>query len=79
MDSKIGSPRDSSEELLPLHELLRRTGCRRSTIYAWIQRGLFPAPVRLGPRRVAWRKSEVDHWIATRARAAGRGPASGNS
>ena len=78
MDCKVGSPGDNAEELLPLHEVLRRTGCRRSTIYAWIQRGHFPAPVRLGPRRVAWRRSEIDFWIATRARAAGRGPAPGN-
>jgi prophage regulatory protein len=79
MDSEDGSPGDSFEQLLPLHEVLRRTSCRRSTIYAWIQKALFPAPVRLGPRRVGWRKSELDHWIATRARAAGRGPAQGNS
>ncbi|WP_267427852.1 AlpA family phage regulatory protein [Methylobacterium sp. GC_Met_2] len=25
----------------------------RSTLYAWIQAGLFPSPVRLGPGRIA--------------------------
>ena len=71
MDSADDSPDGSSEVLLPLEEVLRRTACKRSTLYRWIKKGLFPASVKLGPRRVAWRKSEVDRWIATRSRAGG--------
>lgn len=52
--------------------LLRRpkveilTGLGRSSIYFLIQKGDFPAPVRLGLRSVAWRESEVLQWIASR-------------
>lgn len=40
----------------------------RSTIYLMIQRGEFPAPVKLGRRAVAWRTEDVDDWIQRRER-----------
>ena len=49
--------------------LLRRpdveavTGLSRSTLYAKMAKGDFPRPMRLGPRAVAWRESDVQHWI----------------
>lgn len=39
------------------------TGLPRSTLYALIKRNLFPKPVKIGDRSVAWVKSEVDAWI----------------
>lgn len=42
--------------------VLRMTGLGRSTIYRWIADGSFPAPVRLGPRAVAWRWSDLARW-----------------
>ena len=52
-----------------------RTGLSRSTIYQYIQNGVFPKPVPLGPRAVGWLESDVSEWIAARvkiARAGGR-------
>lgn len=52
--------------------LLRRplvselTGLPRSTLYDYIRRGLFPAPVRLGARSVAWHSHQVLAWIESR-------------
>ena len=40
----------------------------RSTIYLMIQRGEFPAPVKLGRRAVAWRAEDVEDWIQRRER-----------
>jgi prophage regulatory protein len=54
---------DQGEVLESLDAVMRRTASKRSTIYSWIAQGLFPAPVRIGPRRVAWRKQDVDQWI----------------
>ena len=34
-----------------------------------IARGLFPRPVMLSPNRIAWRKSDVTAWKASRPRA----------
>ena len=42
------------------------TGLSRAWIYAAMQRGDFPRPVRIGRRAVAWPKSAVDAWIEDR-------------
>ncbi len=51
---------------LRLPEVLERTGLSRSTIYARLERKLFPKPVSLGARAVGWIESEVDEWIRQR-------------
>jgi len=43
-----------------------RTGLRRSTIYAKIAEGEFPAPVRLGTRAVGWIEGEILEWLQSR-------------
>jgi len=43
-----------------------RTGLARSTLYQMMQTGLFPKPVRIGGRAVAWPETEVDAWIEAR-------------
>ena len=56
----------------PRHCILRRkqvearTGLSRSTIYARIKAGTFPAPVSLGPRAVGWLDRDVERWICDR-------------
>lgn len=55
--------------LLRLPQVEERTGCKKSKIYADIKDGRFPAPVRLGPKSVAWRSDEIAHWINNRPRA----------
>lgn len=47
-------------------EVEAKTGLRRSQIYALLNRGSFPKPVRLGSRAVGWDSDEVDQWIAKR-------------
>ena len=55
------------ERFLRRPEVLAATGIRAtSTLYDYMARGLFPAPVKLGPRIVAWRESDVRSWIASR-------------
>ena len=60
---------DSGRQLARLPVVLKLTGLGRSTIYRWIADGSFPAPVRLGPRVVAWRMSDLDRWTQSRATA----------
>ncbi|MBX7187805.1 MAG: AlpA family phage regulatory protein [Vicinamibacteria bacterium] len=38
-----------------------RTWCWRNAI-----RGAFPAPVKLGPSRIAWRATDIEAFIASR-------------
>lgn len=42
------------------------TGLSRSTIYEMMDRGVFPRPVRIGRRAVAWRESDIAAWQAQR-------------
>lgn len=46
-----------------------RTGLSRSSIYAAIKVGNFPAPVSLGEKSVGWLQHEIDAWIASRVAA----------
>lgn len=45
--------------ILRLPAVKAETGASRSTIYLRMQQGLWPKPVRLGPRSVGWPASEV--------------------
>ncbi len=48
--------------------VVRFTGLGRSTIYRMIAAKEFPGPVKLGPRAVGWRWSDLDTWSDTRPR-----------
>jgi prophage regulatory protein len=49
-----------------------QTGVKKSTLYAHMDQGLFPRPVKLGARFAAWPSTEVDAII--NARIAGKSP-----
>ena len=67
----------SSPLILRRPQVEARTGLSRSTLYQYIQGGLFPRPVSLGPRAVGWLESEVNAWIAARTKAVRPGTAPG--
>ena len=49
--------------LLRMPAVMHRTGLPRSTIYAWIARGTFPAPIRMvGSRMIVWRAVDIAIW-----------------
>lgn len=60
----------SSASFLRAPAVCKRLGVSRASIYAWIARGEFPAPVKLGPRLSAWSLAEIEDW--ERARMAAR-------
>lgn len=49
-------------------EVARFLGCSRSSLVRWAADGEFPQPVKIGPRRVAFRRSEIEAWLADRPR-----------
>jgi prophage regulatory protein len=63
-------PAPSASDLIPvflrLPSVIRVTGLGRSTIYRLMAEQKFPCPVRLGPRAVAWRRSEIEAWSDAR-------------
>jgi prophage regulatory protein len=49
--------------LIRRKEVEALTGLARSTIYERIKQGVFPAPVSLGAKAVAWVNTEIQEWI----------------
>ena len=52
--------------ILRRKQVEKRTGLSRSTIYAKIATGEFPAPIALGARAVGWVESDINSWIESR-------------
>ena len=54
---------EKAKRFIRLPEVINRTGYQRTSIYEKISEGTFPAPIKLGPRAVAWVSEEIDKWI----------------
>ena len=56
--------------LLRRVEVLALCGLSKSALHRLVERGLFPAPVPLGPRASRWVAHEVEAWVRGHARCA---------
>ena len=65
-DPKSTRAETTTAVFLRMPTVMRMTGLGRSTIYRLIADQKFPCPVRLGPRAVAWRRSDLDQWSEAR-------------
>ena len=54
------------DRIMRLPEVLGYTGISVATLYRWMQEGLFPKQVQLGPNAVGWRESVIASWIEGR-------------
>jgi prophage regulatory protein len=54
------------DAILKLGAVSEITGVPASSVYRKVQRGEFPAPVKLGETASGWLLSEVEAWIAKR-------------
>ncbi|MEH3107113.1 MAG: AlpA family phage regulatory protein [Sphingomonas fennica] len=53
-----------TDSLMRLVEVKGRTALGRTTIYARVKAGTFPAPVQISHGLVAWYASDIDAWVA---------------
>ena len=60
-------------QMLSRREVERLTGLSRSTLYRHMRAGLFPEPLKVGPRAVRWPAAEVTDWLLKCERATGHG------
>lgn len=51
-------------ELLRADEVARLVGRSKQAIRASVAAGTFPSPVKVGARGVAWRRTDLEAWIA---------------
>lgn len=58
-----------SLKVLRLPAVLSKTGLGRSSIYARLSTGDFPAPIKLGVRSIGWNEADIDEWITSRIEA----------
>ncbi len=65
-------------KLLRRREVEEITGLSRAGIYEQMTEGVFPKPVRIGPRAVAWVDSEVSKWQRKRIKDRDKSAASNN-
>ena len=54
---------NQNTRLIRLPEVMNRTGYGKAWIL--INEGLFPQPIKIGSRAIAFVESEVDEWIAS--------------
>lgn len=66
--TEANRPASNVDRLLRYREVENVTGFRRSTIYFWMSKGLFPKPLKIG-RAIAWRERDIQKWMDERAEA----------
>ena len=59
----VKETREVEERFLRAANVIHMTGLSRSTIWRLEQDDQFPKRVSIGPRAVAWRKSEILRWM----------------
>lgn len=47
-------------------EVLSKTGFKKSWIYLLISNDLFPKPIKMGARAIAFVEAEIDQWVEDR-------------
>ena len=52
--------------MIKLKDVQKITGLSRSSIYSYIEKGVFPIQVKLGQRSVAWIDQEIIAWLESR-------------
>ena len=55
------------DKILRLPEVMKITGLKRSSIYSYVKKNIFPKSIPLGIRAVGWLESEVREWVIQRA------------
>ena len=53
----------SNIDLLSPNQVIKRLSIPSSTLYRWISNGTFPQPIKIGPRRTAFRQADIEQWL----------------
>lgn len=60
------APPELLDRFMGIKEVSEVTGLTKATIYRYVNGGMFPRPIPLGGRRVAWLLSELQAWMNDR-------------
>ena len=64
--------------LLTCRQVQRVCGLSKSTLYRLMRTGVFPEPLKIGPKAIRWRADEIQEWVESRPRARGESTTSAN-
>lgn len=59
----------TSPQFYRITDLKSRLGISSSSIWAWVKKGTFPKPIKLGENITAWKASDVEAWAQARIEA----------
>ena len=69
----MGNTSKQNESITPqffrLPQLKARLGVSGSSIWAWVKKGTFPAPIKLSENTTAWHLSDIEAWENARIQA----------
>jgi len=57
---------DEIDWILDYKRVMAITGISRASIYRLVAQGQFPAPAKIGFRKVGWRTSQINNWLEQR-------------
>lgn len=63
MGQHIGGNILPLDQLLSLPEVRQLTSKSRASIYRGMKDGTFPAALKIGKARIAWRSSDINNWM----------------
>lgn len=49
-------------QLLRVKDVERELGISRTTIWRLVKAGVFPPPLRITSKAIAWRRSDIEAW-----------------
>ncbi len=58
-------PEQPEIRIVRIAEVCAMTGLSKATVHRRYRAGTFPAPLRLGPNAIGWRKVEILEWLAS--------------
>ena len=58
------STEPTEQLLLRVRQVAQLVNLSAPAIHHRYRAGTFPLPIRLGPRTIAWRRSDIDDWVA---------------
>lgn len=65
---KLLRPKPQPDRILRIHEVRKRTGLSRTTIWRMARKKKFPRAVQLSEFLRGWKESEIAEWINSRPR-----------
>ncbi|OIN83813.1 helix-turn-helix transcriptional regulator [Francisella sp. TX07-6608] len=54
---------DLNRKIMRIKEVVEVTGVSRSTIYRWVDKGIFPKYVKLSPTSTGWYAEDINNWL----------------